>query len=216
MQAEKARKTRAERHADIRRAAIEEFAQHGFRGASTQSIAQRAGLSKSQLHYYIESKEALYREVLLGVTRDWSGFFEPDRADEGPAPVLTRYIRRKLEFSFADPLRTKIFTAELLAGAPYFKPLLSTIRRRTDAELAVVRRWIERGQMRALDPLQFMMNLWAITQFYADHEEQVRLYMKRRTLSDDDREHIISHVTTVVLAAAGVLPEPSRRTSRAR
>ena len=37
----------------IREAAIAEFSRHGFKGASTKAIAERAGLTKPQLHYYI-------------------------------------------------------------------------------------------------------------------------------------------------------------------
>ena len=48
----------------IYQAAIEVFAADGPQGATTQAIADKAGLSKAQLHYYIESKEALYRQVL--------------------------------------------------------------------------------------------------------------------------------------------------------
>ena len=33
----------------IREAAIEEFSRHGFKGASTKAIAERAGLTKPQL-----------------------------------------------------------------------------------------------------------------------------------------------------------------------
>ncbi|MEG1771475.1 MAG: helix-turn-helix domain-containing protein, partial [Comamonas sp.] len=40
----------------IRDAAIAEFSRHGFKGASTKAIAERAGLTKPQLHYYISSK----------------------------------------------------------------------------------------------------------------------------------------------------------------
>ena len=35
----------------IRDAAIAEFNRHGFKGASTKAIAERAGLTKPQLHY---------------------------------------------------------------------------------------------------------------------------------------------------------------------
>ena len=74
----KAREARARKHADIKRAAIEEFARHGFQGASTQAFAARAGLSKPQLNYYIDSKLDLYRAVLLDTT------LVPDKSGVGP------------------------------------------------------------------------------------------------------------------------------------
>ena len=59
----------------IREAAIAEFSRHGFKGASTKAIAERAGLTKPQLHYYISSKEDLYEELLYSVLNGWSGAF---------------------------------------------------------------------------------------------------------------------------------------------
>jgi hypothetical protein len=43
--------------AAIRDAAIAEFSQNGLKGTSTQAIAERAGLTKPQLHYYIKARK---------------------------------------------------------------------------------------------------------------------------------------------------------------
>ncbi|MFP4449526.1 MAG: helix-turn-helix domain-containing protein, partial [Rhodosalinus sp.] len=47
------------RRDEIRRAildaAIREFAKNGLAGTSTQALAEAAGLTKAQLHYYISS-----------------------------------------------------------------------------------------------------------------------------------------------------------------
>ncbi|MCE5300908.1 MAG: TetR/AcrR family transcriptional regulator [Spirochaetia bacterium] len=47
----------------IFKAAIEEFVEHGFDGARTQSIAKRAGVNKALLHYYFSSKEKMYEQA---------------------------------------------------------------------------------------------------------------------------------------------------------
>ena len=52
-------------------AALEQFSLHGLRGTSTQEIADRAGISKQQLHYYIESKDALYESLLRRTMQHW-------------------------------------------------------------------------------------------------------------------------------------------------
>lgn len=46
--------------AAILEAAIIEFAEHGFEGARTRSIAQRAGQNLASLHYHFGSKDQLY------------------------------------------------------------------------------------------------------------------------------------------------------------
>ncbi|MCF7919355.1 MAG: TetR/AcrR family transcriptional regulator [Candidatus Cloacimonetes bacterium] len=48
----------------ILQAAIEEFISRGYEGTRMQGIADRAGISKSALHYYFRLKERLFRAVL--------------------------------------------------------------------------------------------------------------------------------------------------------
>jgi AcrR family transcriptional regulator len=45
-------------------AALEEFHRQGFKGARTTRIAERAGMSRTMLHYYFSTKEALFEAVL--------------------------------------------------------------------------------------------------------------------------------------------------------
>ena len=48
-------------------AAEEEFARHGFKGTSMNTIAQAVGLPKANLHYYFSSKQGLYLAVLSNI-----------------------------------------------------------------------------------------------------------------------------------------------------
>lgn len=56
-------------------AAAEEFARHGFKGTSMNSIAQAVGLPKANLHYYFSSKEGLYIAVLNNILDQWDATF---------------------------------------------------------------------------------------------------------------------------------------------
>jgi TetR/AcrR family transcriptional regulator len=65
------RKQKPPRHRDADRtrkrlldSAEEIFSQSGLEGASTESIARQAGVSKTMLFYYFQNKEQLYLEVL--------------------------------------------------------------------------------------------------------------------------------------------------------
>lgn len=53
-----------ERQRAILDVAAEEFAEHGFEGASYNRIIERAGISKGSAYYYFEGKEDLYATVL--------------------------------------------------------------------------------------------------------------------------------------------------------
>ncbi len=189
----------------INQSAIEIFANEGVGGATTQAIADKAGLSKAQLHYYIGSKEALYRQVLQDILDDWIVVF--GFADEafGARKVLTDLIHRKMEFSFKHPLRSRIFTAEMMRGAPVLNTMMNTSKLRTDQAAAVLQNWMDQGQMDKADPMLVLFHIWAVTQFYADHATQVSFYRNMGTDdSDKDRRYLVDEVTSFLLKGAGV------------
>ena len=188
----------------IYQAAIEVFASDGLAGASTQAIADKAGLSKPQLHYYIESKEALYRQVLQDIINDWIGVFGFSDEAFGPRKVLSDLIRRKMVFSFEHPLRSRIFTAEVMRGAPVLKTMMGTSKQRTDQAAAVLRNWINQGLMDPVDPMLFLFHLWAVTQFYADHATQVAFFRNVAESDEKDQRYLIDEVTAFLLKGAGV------------
>ena len=190
--------------AAINAAAIEVFARDGVTGASTQAIAECAGLSKQQLHYYIDSKDNLYRQILQDVIDDWINVFGFSDEAYGPRKVLSDYIRRKLVFSFEQPRRSRIFAMEMMRGAPVLRTMLTTSKRRTDQAVAVIRNWIELGLMEPVDPLLLLFNTWAITQFFAEHPEQILYFTEQPELDAAARERIIAQSIAFILRGAGI------------
>ena len=197
-------RSRAQVLGAIRCAAIEVFANEGLTGASTQAIAERAGLSKARLHYYIESKEDLYRQVLQDIVDDWINVF--GFADEalGPRKVLGDYVRRKMMFSFEQPLRSRIYTVEMMRGAPVLRTMLINSKRRTEQAASVIQNWIAQGLLDPVDPLLLMFNIWAITQFYADHADQVCYFTEKPFDDARSRDALVVKTTEFILKGAGV------------
>lgn len=190
--------------AAIHRAAVTVFARDGYQGATTQAIADAAGLSKPQLHYYIAGKEELYRDILQGIVDDWIAVFGFADAHLGPRKVLADYVRRKLLYSFEHPERSRIFTAEMMRGGDMLWPLMGHSRRRTQQAVEVILGWIAEGRMAPLDPLQLLFHIWAITQHHADFAHQVRFLGGPDPAQEADRERVIAEVTAFVLRGAGV------------
>jgi AcrR family transcriptional regulator len=115
--------------AAIRDAAIDEFASKGLVGASTQAIAQRAGLTKPQLHYYISSKEELYEEILVYILDEWRELFLTASTGDSPAEVIRAYVHKKLEYGRRNPKASRLFTTEsalsgFYAGSRQADPVL--------------------------------------------------------------------------------------------
>lgn len=195
---------RARTLAAIHAAATEVFARDGYEGATTQAIAEAAGLSKAQLHYYIGSKEELYTAVLQDIVDDWIGVFGFADEQFGPQRVISDYVRRKMVYSFEHPQRSRIFAAETMRGAPILRRLMGTSRRRTEQAVAVIQSWIAAGRMAPIDPLLFMFHVWAITQHYADYQHQVTFFRGPSGNTEEDRDYLIAEATRFILQGAGI------------
>lgn len=188
----------------IRAAAIDEFAEKGLAGASTQGIAQRAGLTKPQLHYYITSKEQLYEDILLLILNEWEDIFLGASVENDPAKVIRHYIRRKLEYSQKNPKASRLFTTEIANGAPFLSRHWAKHVSSTDNAVKLIQTWVDEGRIKPVDPLLFQMHIWAVTQHYADFEAQVRSMMKLSPEEPLDRERIEKEVSALFLRACGL------------
>ena len=100
----------------IIKAAEDEFARHGFKGTSMNTIALKAGLPKANLHYYFTNKLGLYIAVLSNIIELWDSTFNTLSVDDDPAEALARYIRAKMEFSRRQPQASRIFAMEIISG----------------------------------------------------------------------------------------------------
>jgi TetR/AcrR family transcriptional regulator len=189
--------------AAIRAAAIVEFSQNGLKGTSTQAIAERAGLTKPQLHYYIKGKEELYEELLMSVVTDWKGMFDAGSTD--PGKVLGDYIRSKLRLAFEKPEISRIFTREVLDGGPYLERFWPDSRRNTQEKVRIINGWIARGLMLPVDAHTLLFSIWAMTQFYADSALQVQQLRKPAEPGwTPPQEGLVEELTGFVLRGCGI------------
>lgn len=192
----------------IRAAAITEFSQQGFKGATTQSIAERAGLSKPQLHYYIASKEELYQDLLQDIVEHWMAAFAFDGADTDVRTVLTRYVHKKLDFALDQPELSRIFTREILDGGPNLGHYWPGALRHIQMKIDRIEQWIAQGAIYPTDARLLLMHIWAMTQHYADYETQVRVVLGQPDHEPLDRTPIAEALTALVLRGVGLEPLP--------
>lgn len=206
----KAGKIREDNLANILSAAEEEFVQHGFRGASIQAIADRAGLPKANVHYYFKSKSNLYVTILNNIISLWNDFFDTITEDDDPAEALDAFIRKKVELSYSHPRASKLFAMEVIQGAPHLKDYFrSDMRTWVRARAQVMESWIAQGRMAKVDPVQVIFLIWSSTQHYADFETQVLTIMNRAEYEPDMVEQIADFLSSVILKGCGLTP-PSK------
>jgi TetR/AcrR family transcriptional regulator len=182
-------------------AALELFSRGGVDGASLDSVAERADVSKTNLIYYYPSKDALYRAVLNNVLSLWLGPLEVIDPANAPEQAIASYIRQKIAFSRDHAAASRLFCFEILYGAPVLDGRLREMLRPVmDEKAAVFDHWIASGRMAKVDPYQFLYSLWATTQHFADFATQIEA-LSGRTLDDRDFfEESVRHVTELFLA----------------
>ena len=133
-------------------AALQVFSAHGFRGATIDRIAERAGLSKPNLLYYFPSKEAIYLAVLEDTLEEWlKPLRDLDPAGD-PIEEIGRYIAAKLEMSRTRPEASRLFANEILHGAPVIGEFLrGPMKELVDEKAAVIAAWIRQGRLAPID-----------------------------------------------------------------
>ena len=195
---------RRENETLILKAAEKVFAEAGFGGATMQLIADMAGLPKANLHYYFATKEDLYRRVVQQIFEIWleaAACF--DNAPD-PASGIGAYIEAKMDISRRHPYGSKVWASEVMHGAPVIQDYLeTTLRAWTEGRIAVIQRWIDAGQMAAIDPRHLLYMLWATTQHYADFGHQVQTLNAGKPLSDRQWEAAKTSVKALILRGIG-------------
>ncbi len=181
------------------------FAEHGFRGATVDRIAARAGMSKPNVHYYFKRKADLYFAVLMRILEIWLAPLKDLDPGGDPARELRHYIAAKLRFSRDNPIASRIFATEILQGAPVLERYLGEdLRRLVERKAKVIRHWIDTGKLNDVDPYHLVFLIWAATQHYADFAPQVTAVMGRKTLGKDEFERIEDSLCKIILS--GLLP----------
>ncbi|MBB5321137.1 TetR/AcrR family transcriptional regulator [Marinobacter oulmenensis] len=186
-------------------AAEAEFAQNGYKGATIQNIAERAGLPKSNVLYYFSTKKRMYSAMFDDILGRWNKVFTDIRPDDDPAEALATFIRNKVEMSRKYPLASRLFAMEIIQGAPFLLDHLRTnmrewVRGRAD----VIQTWIDQGRMAPVDPVQLIFLIWSSTQHYADFQVQILMVENKAEYEKRDFDHAASFLTEVILRGCGL------------
>ena len=182
------------------------FAQFGFEGASLESIAAAAGISRHNLLYYFPSKEALYQRVLDDVLNQWLAGMDDLSLSNDPEAALRQYIQAKLRYSREHPDGAKVFTKEVIAGAPrYGKAIAERVGPRLKAEVRTFERWAKEGRIAKVNFTHLMFIIWSVTQAYADQEAQFALLLGKPALTEKDYEKAEALIVRLVLSGLGLV-----------
>lgn len=159
----------------ILEAALEVFSKFGFRGSTLDQIALEAGLSKPNILYYFDGKEAIHESLLSQLLDNWLDPLREVDPNGEPVEELMGYVQRKLELSRDYPRESRLFANEVLQGAPRILPYIQgDLKTLVDEKANVISSWIDQGKIARTDPYHLIFSIWALTQHYADFDVQVR------------------------------------------
>jgi len=96
-------------------AAEDEFAEHGFHGTRMVAIAKRAGVTHGLLHYYFDSKDRLYEEVVDRLFRRHLRLFE-QLATEGTVVSAREAVLQSFDLFWGHPNQVRIMLWEMASG----------------------------------------------------------------------------------------------------
>jgi TetR/AcrR family transcriptional regulator len=192
-------------------AAEEVFALKGFKGATTQEIADKSGLPKANVHYYFNTKKILYNTVLEDVLVVWKQDANAFDLSDDPAIAIAEYIRSKMHHSFTRPFGSKVWANEIIHGAPVLgdENLGKLLRTWEKKKTARIRRWIRQGKIEAVDPHYLLFMIWATTQHYADFEHQIKVLNGNKPLTSGQKVKATDDVIGIILRGIGLVPPGS-------
>ncbi len=198
------RKTRPTVREENERALLEAaewvFAEQGFSGATTAAIAKRAGVPKANLHYYFSTKEGLYRAVVERVLTAWLAAAQSFETNEDPREALSTYIGAKMDLARAMPLSSRIWSAEIMRGAPMIQDFLdTTLTQWVASRENAVKRWIAAGKLKPIDAKVLFYMIWASTQQYANAAHEMTTLNHGRPLDDDAFEQAKRQVIDTII-----------------
>jgi len=163
-------------------AALAVFSRDGYGGATLDSIAAGAGLSKPNLLYYFDGKNEIYVTLLSQLLETWLDPLIELDPDGDPVEELLGYVHHKLDMSLELPAESKLFAGEILQGAPrIMEHLQNELKPLFDRKCSIIQTWIDAGKLAPVDPEHLIFSIWATTQHYADFGTQIGVL-----LSDQD------------------------------
>ena len=148
----------------IKDTAKEVFFTKGQLYATTQDIADAAGICRTSLHYYFTSREELMKQIFNEAINELNGKLY--KLMESALPFkekVEELVTLFLNETIAYPYREIFLVTEMLSddlgvyklseeGAPHLKAFLKEINKE-----------IKAGNIMQMQPVQFMMNIIALT-----------------------------------------------------
>ncbi len=140
------------------------FFAEGRLHATTQDIADAAGISRTSLHYYYRSRDELMKQVFYEAATALNDKLHDLMESELPfKEKIEKMVHLFLEETMAYPYRETFLITEMLSNNTDVYKLKEKAAPHIRAFLKEIDKEMKAGTIKQMRPVQFLMNLFALT-----------------------------------------------------
>ncbi len=206
----------------ILRAAMAEFASHGFGGARMEAIAERSDVNKKLIYYYFAGKDELFLAVLEHTYADIrAAERELHLETSAPLEAIRALVAFTWHYYIAHPEFLALLNSENMHRAGHLKrsrhiremnsPLI-------EALAAVLRRGERSGDLRGgIDPMQLYISIAGLAYFYLSNNHTLSTIFGSELMTPAAQGARLAHMCEVIVAyvaAPAVAAAPRRLSPR--
>jgi TetR/AcrR family transcriptional regulator len=169
-------------------AALDEFAEKGFEGASTRTIAERAGVDHTLITYHFRNKDTLWKAVAENsfelIESMWDAAVPPDQ-DVDPVDRVRAEFRTFLQFTMEHTAFHHFMLRENQGPSPRLPWLVKRLLHRTmDRVVPQIREAQADGRVIEGDPVLVYYMLVGMTSVLSSLRGELRLTMPRPPIDE--------------------------------
>jgi len=147
-------------------AAKAEFQQKGLAGARMQEIADRCGINKALLHYHFNSKDELFRAVLIaGIADVFPVLMGTLNATMPLREKLQSVIRLYIDQLSQNPELPRFVLNELAQNPNFIATHFQGLQARPTVFVAQIEAAVQAGEIRSTEPFQLIASLVGLCVF---------------------------------------------------
>ncbi len=143
------------------------FIDKGLAGARMQDIANEAGINKAMLHYYFRNKEKLFDTIFIKVADEFlPKVFSILQSDKALFEKIEMFCAAYIDQEIATPYVPMFIVNELNRDPKVFiKRILKGKKPPFDTVLAQLQQAIKDKKVKAIEPIQLMLNIVSLCVF---------------------------------------------------
>ncbi|MBW1759963.1 MAG: TetR family transcriptional regulator [Deltaproteobacteria bacterium] len=179
--------------ATILDAAEDEFADHGFHGTRMVAIAKRAGVTHGLLHYYFDSKDRLYEEVLGRLLGRHQQLFEGLLAG-GNLLTARELVLESFDLFWTHPNQVRIMLWEMASGDDRMERSMKAFYDTMSAALATLTANAPPASDSGRDPRDVYVSILGALVVYFFRDPVIKQLFGENRFSEEDRKRRRAHI----------------------